>query len=254
LEEAAARISQLGFSCIDILAREGWAHIDPSRLAKDPDPIVGRVSELLGEQNLTVSGINAALTTPLPRCTPPLGELEEAQFGGLLQLAEAVGSPVLTLGPGAIDNDFGLEQSLINAGRALAELVKRAEDRGIRLAVEIHAHGLIEQIESAWTVAEPAPGLGFTLDPSHFACMEIPLSRVSEILSHVYHVHLRDGKVGNFNVPLAEGDIDFLHFKRTLSEGGYDGYAAIEYISTPETDVTEDIVKLKTLWEEAPTS
>lgn len=252
LADAVECISQLGFKHIDILALEGWAHINPSQLAKDAEPIVRQVRKLLDEHDLTVSGLNTGITTPLPRCTLPLGEQEEAQFEGILRLAEAVGSPVVTLQPGSVDKELGFDQSLINAGQALGELVKRAKDRGVRLAVELHGRSLIEQIQAAWVVAELAPGLGFTLDPSHFACMEIPLSRVSEIVSNVYHVHLRNGKAGDFNVPLSEGNVDFLEFKRMLLEGGYDGYAAIEYISTREITVTEDIMKLKTLWEKAP--
>ncbi|TFH16515.1 MAG: sugar phosphate isomerase/epimerase [Lentisphaerales bacterium] len=127
----------------------------------------------------------------------------------------------------------------------------RGQDEGVRFAVELHGHSLIEQIETAFTILELAPGLGFTLDPSHFVCMEIPMARVAEIREHLYHVHLRNGKPGNFNVPMSEGNVDFAELKRMLSDVGYKGYAAIEYISTLDLNVTPDILELRSVWNEA---
>ena len=251
LAGALQSISGLGFKYVDILAIENWVHINPSDLVRDGNRIVPRVVELLEQNGLTASGVNTQINTPLARCPIPLGKREEAEFTGILQLAKGVGSPVITHQPGSIDEELGFDRSLTNAGRALGELVKRAQDEGIRLAVEIHGHALIERIETAWRVAEFAPGLGFTFDPSHFACMEIPLSRMREILADVYHVHLRNGAPGDFNIPMDEGVVDFAELKRMLIDGGYIGYTAIEYISTRDRDVTGDIVKLKNLWEGA---
>ena len=252
LAGALEGIAALGFEYADILALENWVHINPSDLARDASRIADEVVALLEANALTASGLNTSITTPLPRCPVPLGDQEESEFAGLLELAKAVGSPVITHQPGRVDPELGLDQSLANAGRALAELVKRAEGQGMRLALEIHGQSLVEQIETAWRIAEAAPGLGFTLDPSHFACMEIPLSRVKEILPNVYHVHLRNGVAGSFMASMAEGTVDFPELKRMLAEHGYSSYATIEYISNRDTDVTQDILTLKKLWEGAP--
>ena len=248
LAAACERIAQLGFQSIDLLLREGWGHVMPSELLRDSKKCIDHIQQLLVRHDLEVSGVNAALTQELSRCGCPLRAQERQEIEAICQLTAACGGPVLTLATGKVDQELGQAASINQAAQVLAEVISIAQGYDLKVAIEIHAGRLVETVAQFQELASGLPELGVTIDPSHFACLQQPLSTISSIMDRIYHVHLRNGRPGSFNADMDEGIVDFAELKRILAQGHYDAYVAIESLSSVEQDKSDEVIQLRDLW------
>jgi sugar phosphate isomerase/epimerase len=143
--------------------------------------------------------------------------------------------------------------------RVYPEAVARAEDRGVRLAVEncpFVGQNLAysPEIWEAMFNAIPSKALGLCFDPSHLVWLGIDYLRALwEFRSRLYHVHAKDceilpeglyrhgvlDKVFNkkndwdvgwwrYRLP-GLGEVDWTKFLSALAEIGYDGVVSIEH-------------------------
>jgi sugar phosphate isomerase/epimerase len=78
------------------------------------------------------------------------------------------------------------------------------------------------------------PGLGLTLDASHYYAGPNQGADFSAVLPFVRHVHLRDAGAdwAHIQVPAGSGRVDFGDIVRRLHALDYGGKFAIEYIDT----------------------
>jgi sugar phosphate isomerase/epimerase len=65
------------------------------------------------------------------------------------------------------------------------------------------------------------PGLGVTLDPSHFIFGHKKPASWETILKHVCHVHLRDTKPDVFQVRIGQGNVEYGRLVAQLGRVGY---------------------------------
>jgi L-ribulose-5-phosphate 3-epimerase len=81
-------------------------------------------------------------------------------------------------------------------------------------------------------------------DPANLVMKNFdPISGVVALKDYIAHTHAKDGKRGNGEVPLGEGDVDFPRYVRTLQSTGYNGYYVIE--REVGANPAEDIAKAK---------
>lgn len=221
LAEALLGLSRIGFSTVEVGAVEGWAHLSPVRAARDQDAVLTELREGLAGAWISAIAINAGL-----RGT----ETEQREQAlALCRIARAVGAGTLTIpaaaGPG------------IPPGEAdrLRSLVGIAQGYGVKLAVECHMGTLAEDPATAADLCHAVPGLGLTLDPSHFWAGRAQGKGWEVVLPYVRHVHLRDAGFGGWQeiqVAPGKGAVDFVGVRDALRSAGQHPTFAVEYIDT----------------------
>ena len=77
--------------------------------------------------------------------------------------------------------------------------------------------------DSAVALCEKVPGLGLTLDPSHYTAGPHQGKNYDKVFPHVRHVHLRDtGKGPNqFQVRVGQGEIEYGRIVSQLARQRY---------------------------------
>jgi sugar phosphate isomerase/epimerase len=137
------------------------------------------------------------------------------------------------------------------AAAALHPVVERATAAGADAAVETHVGHMTEMPAGTVDLVEAVPGLGVTLDPSHFYAGPAAGENIESVYTYVRHVHVRDAGAGaeSWQLPFGTGEIDFQRILSDLRSVGFGGPVSIEYIET-EVDVVDDVLRAKSFLEE----
>lgn len=152
-----------------------------------------------------------------------------------------------------------VDENLAEFRRVWPDLVRYAEDRGVRLAIEncpmLFAHTWplgtnLAQSPVIWRQmfdAIPSPHFGLNLDPSHLVMQLIDyLEPIAEFRDRLFHIHAKDMKInhtrlkqvgtnqsaliagwGTPKIP-GLGDVDWGLWISALSDAGYDGPICVE--------------------------
>ena len=225
LENALAGIAALDFGGIDLGAHEGWAHVSPAALAAGGPAEVRRqaddVRRLLDRHALTCPAMNVGLRTSD-------ADEERRRLEAVCALAMALDVRVLCLGAGR--RGTPIEQE-ITRWRALLPITT---ERGLQLTLETHTNQVTESPSVAAALCEAVPGLGLTLDPSHYYAGPNQGADFSAVYPYVRHVHLRDAGADwdHIQLPPGTGSVDFSGISRDLRHHAYTGHFAVEYIDS----------------------
>ena len=239
LRDALARIKELGFEAIDLAAFENWQNVDPSQLAADGGAWLDNFAGMLADLHLRVSSINAGTSRPVNDPDPEAFAQVRKEYAALLDLAEKVGCPNITVQPGRMMEGHGFEELFDTAAEHLRELAALGTGRGVTLSVEGHQGSLLETVAAgARMMAALRPAVGFTYDPSHFAMQRIDLRRTEPLLDYAAHVHVRNAAPDRMQETMERGGVDFEWLVAALRERGYDGAVAIEYFNGFDRDFT----------------
>lgn len=236
--EALEVLRSLGFGAVDLPLHEGWAHVDPSALADDPAGVTARVLQEL--DGWEVVALNAGAGTSD-------ADEELRRVRALLRLAGALGAPVLTLPSGALDGP-SVEDDLTRVRR----FVRVADDLGVTLTLETHRFTHWEDPRTVARYVEEVPGLGITLDPSHFTTGPHADLGFAELLPAVRHVHLRSAGPdwSQIQLPAGQGTLDLPALLTALGRIGYRGSSSVEHVDTiPGIDHVHETARMAELVE-----
>src|SRR5262249_32006928 len=125
----------------------------------------------------------AAFDVEIEAATP---EEYQHQLRAICRLARLATVTVLTIS--ASPNTASFEDEVAR----LKPLVKLAHSEGINLTVGTRVGTLTELPATAARLCAAAPGLGLTLDPSHYLVGPNQGRPFDEIFPYVRHVHFRD--------------------------------------------------------------
>jgi len=239
LRGALARMKELGFRYFDLFALEGMGHVYPSRLAADGGRLYEEVVGAVRESGLEVSSVNCGFSRAVNDPSAEACEQVAREFGPILDLAEEVGAPIVTLQTGGYGTQVGRVESFDRAMAGLGRLVEAASGRDVRLSFEPHSGAVVEKpADALYMVKRLWPGAGITYDPSHFA-MQPDIESLAEtegLLEYTTHVHVRNAALGEMQAPMDEGTVDFGWVVEALRGRGYAGAVAIEYLYSAEAD------------------
>jgi L-ribulose-5-phosphate 3-epimerase len=85
-------------------------------------------------------------------------------------------------------------------------------------------------------------------DPANLAMKGFDhLQAVRDLAPFIVHTHAKDGKKGNGEVPLGEGDVNFPKYLAAIRKAGFDGFFTIEREvgANPEADIRKALEYLK---------
>src|SRR5439155_12310143 len=135
----------------------------------------------------------------------------------------------------------------------LTALVRMASQEGAILTVETRMGTLTEYPDAAVEICKRVPGLGLTLDPSHYIAGPNQGKSYDAVFPYVRHVHLRDTGRGSehFQVRVGQGEVEYGRIISHLSRYRYHRLLTVEINDIPDAPfpMEPEVRKLKYLLE-----
>jgi len=133
----------------------------------------------------------------------------------------------------------------------LTGLKRVAEAEGVILTVETHSRTLTADPARAAELCRQVPGLGLTLDPSHYVVGAHPPHDYDDLFPYVRHVRLRDTAPDRLQVRVGQGQVEYGRIVSQLSRERYQRALCVDIRDTPEPDypMEPEVRKLKFLLE-----
>jgi sugar phosphate isomerase/epimerase len=236
LEGALQAIREMHFAKGDLTIHADGPHLTPTELAQEP----GRVAQRLKAANLPLAAIHL-------ECGTVAAAVAREQLRLVARLARVSSTPLITLSAAPRGFDFDAEVN------RLRELVKIASSEGVMLAVETHSQTITAEPLGAVELCRRVPGLGLSLDPSHY-CTGVhgPLN-YDALYPHVCHVRLRDSGAGpdQFQVRVGQGEIEYGRLISQLERVQYNRALCVDIRDVADCPfpVEPEVRKLKYLLE-----
>jgi sugar phosphate isomerase/epimerase len=239
LEKALRQIAELEFDKFELALVEDGLHLRPSDAGDNPEAALQRLRSgpSLIPSSLYIDFGTVDWTDPVTR----------KRFDGLCRLAKSLSVAVLTIHAAPTGTPVAHEVT------RLAPLVGYAMREGLVLALLTHVDTLTADPQVAVELCQLVPGLGLTLDPSHFLQGQHPNVDYDAVFPYVQNVHLRDTGLtrGDFQVRVGQGQIEYARIVNLLQRYGYNRSLTVAIIDRPENpfDREVELRKLKLLLE-----
>jgi sugar phosphate isomerase/epimerase len=239
LESALRHIAELEFDKIELAIVEDGNHLRPSEVTENPE---GAMHRLRRGPSLT----SAALSLDFGDLDPA-GPVFRRRFEALCRMAKPLTVAVLTI-PAA-----PLGTSLDDEIKRLSTLSAYAMREGLVLAVDTDHRRLTADPGVAVELCKAVPGLGVTLDPSHYIHGLPRPADFDALFPYVQNVHLRDTGKGadEFQVRIGQGEVEYGRIVSLLERHGYDRGLTVSILDRPDNqfDIEVEVRKLKLLLE-----
>lgn len=237
LEEALRIIAELQFAKVDVAIQSQGAHLTPEEVVAD----VHRVARRL---KLSSSLLPAAIRLDI---NEPDAAKFDLQFRAVCKLARLLTVATLAIPAAPSGSDVDAEVN------RLTGLCQYATSEGLVLTVETWIGTLTELPDMAVRLCERVPGLGLTLDPSHYVCGPHQNKPYDQVFPYVRHVHLRDtGRTPDkLQVRVGQGEIEYSKIVSQLERYRYDRLLSVDLIDQPGQafSMETEVRKLKYLLE-----
>jgi Fe-S-cluster-containing hydrogenase component 2 len=165
-------------------------------------------------------------------------------YKGFVEFCREIGAESLMMSPGKCNDEIGIDASRKLAVESLKFQQEVCSKHGLQLNIEPHWHSLAEDPESAIWFCEQIPGIGLTLDYSHFIAQGYSQEEVEPLHAYAHHLHARQAKKGATNATFSEGTIDFSRILRKLNKDKWDGVICLEYNPSLIEDAQGEIKQL----------
>ena len=162
--------------------------------------------------------------------------------------AQALGIPVVNVGPGGKSND---DASLQESIAILKERTACAAKYGVTLCVKAHVGCAIFNTPTTLRAMQEIPDthFGIDMDPSHiYRAGELPETALPSVVSRVKHIHIRDcpDRGPAPGSPAAQscgrGQIDLHGYFKALVDANYQGPVCLEVIGPAQSYVDAAII------------
>jgi sugar phosphate isomerase/epimerase len=237
LEQALRMINELEFGKVDIAIHEQGPHLRPSEVALDVT---------LAAQRIRIG----------PKLTPAAFSLEidaededasMRQLKAICKLGRMSAVSVLTIAASPVG--FGMDAE----AKRLGKLTRLVTTEGLALTVSTKTGTLTETPAAAVELCQRVPGLGLTLDPSHYINGPHQGAPFDEVIPYVKHVHLRDTSrgPGKFQVRIGQGEVEYGRIISLLERARYDRLLSVAIYDLPDGPfaMETEVRKLKFLLE-----
>ncbi len=236
-EDALRAIAELQFTKFEAALHESGPHLRPSEAAADVHEAAERLRYGAG---LTPAAFSVEIEA---------GDDEDyqRQFQAVCRLARISAVPLLTMPAAPADSALDAEV------RRLTRLTTLADQEGVQVALATRLGTLTEDPDTAVILCQRVPGLGLTLDPSHYIAGPHAAKGYDQVFPYVRHVQLRDtGRGANqFQVRVGQGEVEYGRIVSQLARCNYDRLLSVDIRDTAETPfvMQPEVRKLKYLLE-----
>jgi sugar phosphate isomerase/epimerase len=237
LERCLRIIAELEFSRLDVAIHEQGPHLRPSEVAADVTLAAQRIR--IGP-SLTPAAFNVEIEAAD-------AATYQHQLRAVCRLARLSSVSLLSVPAGPTGR--GLDAEV----RRLQPLVRLALAEGIVLTVTTRAGTVTEDPDATVELCRRVPGLGLTLDPSHYIAGPHQGEPFDQVYPYVRHLHLRDTgrRPDQFQVRVGQGEVEYGRIITHLQRHGYDRLVtvAIHDIADAPYSMEAEVRKLKYLLE-----
>jgi sugar phosphate isomerase/epimerase len=237
LEQALLRIGELHFSKFEVALHERGCQLRPSEVAADVQAAAARLRYGPGLTPVAFF-VEIDAVTEEESCR---------QFHAVCRLARIAAVPLVTVRPASLETPLEAEVE------RLGKLVRIGDGEGILVCAATLAGTHTQSPEGAVELCEQVPGLGLTLDPSHYIAGPHQGKNYDNVFPHVRHVHLRDSGRGpnQFQVRVGQGEVEYGRIISHLSRYRYDRALTIDIRDIPDSafPMEPEVRKLKYLLE-----
>lgn len=237
LERALQIISGLEFNKVDVAIHEHGVQLKPSEVAAD----VTRAAQRL---RIGSSLCPAAFSVEID--APETDEFHR-QLRAVCRLARLATVSVISLPAASAGSGLDAETE------RLTGLVRIAEAEGILLTVDTRIGTLTELPATAAELCHRVPGLGLTLDPSHYIAGPNQGKSYDGTFPFVRHVRFRDTGRGpeQFQVRVGQGEVEYGRIVTHLGRCRYDRLLSVDIRDIPDAPfaMEPEVRKLKYLLE-----
>jgi sugar phosphate isomerase/epimerase len=220
---------------VDVCLMGNRSHLRPEHIRDDIPACATRIQSGLQDTGLELSDLFCIPWTDFETFAPNHPDKTERDrawslFVDMLELAERVRAPGLTMLPGIAWPGDNFEASFDRAVEELSRRAVEAHKRGLRFSVEPHAGSIAEDPTNAARLCDTVQRLELTLDYSHFVFQGYSEQEIEPLITHTRHLHARGAAHGRMQAPLSENTIDFERMVDALVEAGYQGDIGLEYL------------------------
>jgi sugar phosphate isomerase/epimerase len=239
LETALRLITELEFDKFELALIEDGDHMKPSEAGDNPEAAVQRLRRgpSLAPSSLHFDFGAVDWSDPLTR----------KRFDGLCRLAKSLSVAVMTTNASPLGTPVSQEI------KRLTPLAASTMCEGLVLALLTHAETLTSDPRIAVELCQLVPGLGLTLDPSHYLQGPNPNVDYDIVFPYVQNVHLRDTgpSAGDFQVRVGQGQIEYARIVTQLQRHGYNRGLTVAILDRPDSPYEREVElrKLKLLLE-----
>jgi len=236
LDEALQKIRMMQFPKADLAIHPDGPHLTPTEVMTDTT----RIAQRLRAANLPFAAFHY---TP----TVHAGESDLPALHAVCRLARLLAVPLVTVPAAA--KDTPLDQEV----RRLSRCLQVATAEGVILSLETHSETLTGTPSIAVALCQSVPGLGLTLDPSHYHIHPEGPIGFDEVYPYVCHVRLRDSGAAaeQFQVRIGQGEIEYGRILNQLERFHYHRALTVDVRDVPDNEfpVEPEVRKLKYLLE-----
>ena len=205
-EEILPLLVDLEFTAVELpIHEQGTSWLRPSSVLANPEQALERCRDT---HRLSIAALSIDQTAE--------GDLYYEQFTACCKLAKALKVVPLVTPAAELGTPFNAEIE------RLRELVRIASLEGCLVALQTQIGCMTEDPDTAVVLCDNVPGLGLTLDPSHYTTGPRQGRDYSKVMPYVYHVRLRDSTKTQMHVRVGQGEIDYGRLIGQLSQEGYD--------------------------------
>ena len=236
-EDALRAIAELQFTKFEAAVHESGPHLKPSEVAADVHAAAERLRYGSG---LAPAAFSVEIETDDD-------EEYQRQFKSVCRLARMSAVPLLTMSAAPVGSAIDAEV------QRLTKLTTTAGQEGVQATVATRLGTLTEDPDVAVTLCERVPGLGLTLDPSHYIAGPHAAKGHDQVFPYVRHVQLRDTGRGpnQFQVRVGQGEVEYGRIVAQLARLNYRRLLSVDIRDAPETPfpMQPEVRKLKYLLE-----
>ena len=232
LETAMRHIAWAGYDGVELSAIKGMCeHLELDRWREQ----AGGIRDLAAKYNLKLLSMEEAA-------------LDEQRLTLAFEAAQAIGVPVINIGPGGksnVEEDFQKQTDL------MLRMAEKAATYGVTLCVKAHVNACVYNTPTTLRAMAKvaAPAFGIDMDPSHiYRAGEKPEEALPPVLARVRHIHIRDCK-GRGPSPgdpkdqaCGRGDIDLAGYFKAMVQGGYSGPVCLEVIGAGKYELSQKAI------------
>lgn len=231
LTEALGTIARLGFRYVDI---GSGAHLNITRIAKDPRGVASEVRRDLDLFNLELSD----LYIMLPRIS--LADENKRQteidlYKSLLPFIVALQAPGVTLSPGLVHPATD-EEALDRSISALREMMQASQlatpATQLHVSIEPHVDSMAQKPDAIKQILDQVNDLELTLDWAQLVYQDVFHDEILSLLPKTRHIQIRQAARAQLQTPFAQGRIDVNKVVQSLKDAKYDGVISVEYMRT----------------------
>ena len=223
-------VKLLGFDLVDV----GLFLSDGASLVADPESVIAALRTSLREYELGCDDLFFTVGSTVEEIAPNQRDsgrrLESRrEFAAAALVAAELGIRGITVLPG-VSWAESPETAWAVCVEELGWRLDQALRLGLQLRCEPHVGSIAPVPELVTRLCREVPGLGLTLDVSHFDAQAVTLDRTLALVPLARHVHVRASMPGAVQVRWRDNETDFAAITAALDQAGYDGVFCIEYV------------------------